>query len=103
MFQRDPLPLRTLLEELIRNSPLEEKLQYAALPAVWREVVGSPLDRYAVPVKVEDGCLIVHVESAVWRTELELRKEQLLKRINERLAPRKLREMKVLFRPFGAR
>ncbi len=98
MFHRDPLPLRQILEEVLRDSPLAKKLAYADVPRLWREVVGSPLDRYTIPVEVRDGCLIVHVTSPVWRMELELRKAQLLEQLNHRLNT-PLQDLQILLAP----
>lgn len=59
------------------------------MPAVrpigdWKEIVGDTTARYSKPVSMENGVLRVHVYDNVWKHHLELNKELIKKKINEK-------------------
>lgn len=46
----------------------------------WNRVVGESISQYAVPTRVVNGVLHVSVVNSVWRQELMMRKNELLKK-----------------------
>ena len=59
----------------------------------WEEVVGEKISKVAVPVKNKNGVLLVKVEDAIWRFELNRRKIELVKKINEKLNKNEVKEI----------
>jgi predicted nucleic acid-binding Zn ribbon protein len=49
---------------------------------VWTETVGQLLSENSKAVKFENGVLMVVVENAVWRLELNKKKKEILDKIN---------------------
>lgn len=50
----------------------------------WRDIVGERVARRTVPGKIEDGVLVVGVESPVWAQELSLLSEEVVGRLRRR-------------------
>ena len=51
----------------------------------WEEVVGVKIAAVAVPVRNKKGVLFVKVEDSIWRFELTRSKDEIIKKINEHL------------------
>ncbi|HOV16630.1 MAG TPA: DUF721 domain-containing protein [Candidatus Cloacimonadota bacterium] len=63
-----------------------EKYHNLALIALsWRDIVGDLLAERSYPRKYEHHVLFVEVSNPTWMQELILTKEDLIKRLNERL------------------
>lgn len=60
----------------------------------WEEVVGERLARIARPLRVHKGTLYIEVTSPVQARELELLKEKIIKRLNERLGEERIKELR---------
>lgn len=64
---------------------------------VWRQVVGEGIARHTEPVTLEDGILVVRVDSSAWVTQLNFMREPLLEALAARL-PEELRATGLRFR-----
>ena len=82
---------------LRRNNLLDSFRENAAL-LLWDEVIGERLGRYTRSAFVRDRVLAVHVSSATVAHELTLLKGQLLAKLNARLAPYLLQDIRFIQR-----
>ncbi len=92
-MEREPQPLSALLQHFLKESGLEEALLLARLPELWAEVVGTPAARVSTLRHFAAGELIVEVSVPAWRLELQLRCEELRRRLNERLGHELVRKL----------
>jgi predicted nucleic acid-binding Zn ribbon protein len=81
------------IKEWLRANGLDQKVQEHSVPGYWQEVVGEAVARHARVEKVENGRIFVSVESAAWRSEVMLRREEILQRLNERLGAEIVKEL----------
>lgn len=72
-----------VIQQWLRENKLEAKLQETSIPQYWLEIVGESVARHARVETIDKGKMYVSVESAVWRKELSLRREEILKKVNE--------------------
>ena len=49
----------------------------------WEEIVGPKVAAVTIPERVSHGNLIVKVTSSVWKYELTMRKQEILKKIHQ--------------------
>ena len=77
------LPLSELLETVVEELGVGNKLAEGHAKLVWGEVVGPILARQAMPLRVRSGRLEVAVASAVWRNQLSFLQEDIIKKINK--------------------
>lgn len=85
------LPLGSLLKELLKRHP-----SFSASPlGDWRDLVGEQVARYSQPVSLKKRVLVVLAYDSIWKHHLELNREVLLEKINER-APESIVEKIVI-------
>jgi predicted nucleic acid-binding Zn ribbon protein len=95
LINHQPETVKTLLDKLIETKGWEEKLDEAKLPDIWLEIVGEKIGKYAKTGKFENGILIIITESSTWRSELKLRSEELIGRLNEKLGKEVIKSLKI--------
>ena len=61
---------------------------------IWPRAVGEGISRAARPASLRKGCLFVEVADSSWLYELELRKQDLLARINEHMEDSRIDEIR---------
>ncbi len=83
----------TLLQSVLADLGVDDKLQECRALMAWEEVAGDRLAEQAKAIGVHRGRLQLAVSSAVWRTHLSFSKQQLLDRINQRLGERVLKDL----------
>ncbi len=93
MKNENATQLGTVLAELIRQHGLDKKIQAQSIPLYWEEIIGPNAAKTAKVKKVEFGKLIVEVGAPVWRTELMMRREEIRKKLNERLGSEMIKEI----------
>lgn len=94
--ERQAEPIGGLVEAVLADLGLTKKLQEYRVLAEWKEAVGPTVATWAQPKRLHKGRLEVAVKSAVWRTQLSFVKQEIVKRINERIGQEVVREL-VLF------
>ena len=88
--------LHGLLEAVVEDLGVEEKLAECRVRMVWEEAVGPALAQYTRPLRVRRGYLEVAVPSAVWRTQLSFMQRDIVARINELMGGEVVEELKLL-------
>ncbi len=87
------------IREIFARYGLAEQFREQEPLFYWEEAVGERLARIARPSRVHKGTLYVEVTSPVQARELELLKERIIKRLNERLGEERIKELR--FRATG--
>jgi len=82
------------IEELIAQLGIKTKLHEQDAFVVWDEVVGERIAEVAKPARMVRGTLIVSVKSGPWRQELSMRKQEIIRRLNELLAGEIVKDIK---------
>lgn len=77
---------RSIGEALGRvRADLEPPSLLAAVQAIWAETVGAQISAVAHPVSERRGVITVHCADTVWAEELNMMREELLSRLQQRL------------------
>ncbi|MEO5930526.1 MAG: DUF721 domain-containing protein [Candidatus Kapaibacterium sp.] len=82
-----------IIQQWLRENNLSEKLQENSVPSYWVEIVGESVARHAQVERIERGTMFVKVQSAVWRNELAMRREEIRAKVNERLGAEIVKEI----------
>jgi len=77
--------LGNVLNNLIKDLGIEEKIDENKAIAIWPEIVGTNVSCNSEVEIVKDGILFVKVKSDVWRNELIFLKLDLIKKLNEKI------------------
>lgn len=92
------MKLGGLLEALIADLGLSQKLTECRAKIVWEEAVGATLAGQARPLRVRNGRLEVAVASAVWRNQLSFMQRDIVERINRLVGENVITELILLNR-----
>lgn len=91
-----PTLLEGLLEAVVEDLGIGQKLAECRARMVWEEAVGPALARHARPLRVRRGYLEVAVPSAVWRTQLSFMQRDIVARINALVGGEIVKGLKLL-------
>jgi predicted nucleic acid-binding Zn ribbon protein len=72
-----------VLPQVLKAAGIHEQVQRASVVDEWRERVGATIARIASPRVVSGTVLIVEVRSSAWLNELNMMKQEILRRLNE--------------------
>jgi predicted nucleic acid-binding Zn ribbon protein len=82
------------IEELVEQLGIKKKLHEQDAFVVWDQAVGARIAKVATPTRMLRGTLIVSVKSGAWRNELSMRKQEIIRRINELVGDEVLKDIK---------
>ncbi len=73
------------MKALLAEMPAAQQAKISSFQTLvnWPEIVGETLATVTEPLKVENEVLLIRVKEAVWRSELQFMKPELLKKIRE--------------------
>jgi predicted nucleic acid-binding Zn ribbon protein len=75
-------PLGETLDDLVQKLGIKKKLQEYEAVLRWGEIVGEQIARMTTATRISKGVLFVQVRSSTWRNELNMRKREIIVRIN---------------------
>jgi predicted nucleic acid-binding Zn ribbon protein len=71
--------------ELTQAFGIQSKLQQYEAVNQWSAVVGKRIAEQTEAIRIEKGVLVIHVKTAVWRNELNMRKQEIIEKLNRAL------------------
>jgi predicted nucleic acid-binding Zn ribbon protein len=83
----------SVIQEWLRKSGLEEKVQQQRVPAYWEEIVGETIAGHCSVERVDRGRMFIAVTNATWRNEIMLRRDEIRRRVNEHLGAEVVKEV----------
>jgi len=88
--------LKKAIKTAINKAGIENALKQESAVFLWKEVVDRKVSKAAKAEKVDKGTLIVKTDSAVWRQELQMQKEQLIEKINKKIGSEAIKEIRFI-------
>lgn len=82
MTSRDPIPISSSLDGVMRSLRGPSRQAVGGLFGRWNEAVGDQVAQHVKPVKLDGGVLVVEVDDPAWATQVKF----LGTMITERLA-----------------
>ena len=90
---KDFVKVNEVLEEIVDKYGWKDRLFLAKIINFWQEIsVGIPAAHVRI-WKFEGGQLFMSVKSAAWRNEIFLRKDEIVKKINEKIGQNAVNEL----------
>lgn len=77
-------PIKEIIEEILKNSGIDQKLKERELIRQWDDVVGKTIARSTESIYIRDRKLFVTIRSSVIRNELVMIREGLKVELNRR-------------------
>lgn len=82
MERRKEESIETVLLRFLRQSQLEAPLNEYRVIQAWGQIAGKAAERYTKDLKIHNQTLYVSLRSAALRTELLMRRSDLVKQLN---------------------
>jgi len=83
------------IEKLLKAYGLEEGYYAAAVVTHWENLMGPAVARRTQSIKIQNGVLIVKIESAALRQELSYGKDKIVQQINQKLGVRIIKSVEL--------
>jgi predicted nucleic acid-binding Zn ribbon protein len=83
--KKGPLRLGDVLSGVLEEHGLRDEVKQASVLEAWPELVGEHVAAVTHAKVVVGGALFVEVRTSAWLTELNMMREEFLRRVNERL------------------
>jgi predicted nucleic acid-binding Zn ribbon protein len=80
--QNSPQPLGDVLEEIIEQLGLQDKIDEARVVETWAAVAGTDINSVTESVWMKGSTLYVKITSAGWRQELHMNRRKWRERLN---------------------
>jgi predicted nucleic acid-binding Zn ribbon protein len=82
-----------LVTDMCRNLGMNDAYEQYRTMRIWSSVVGEAIAEVTAVERFTSGQLFVRVKSPAWRMELNFRKKDILRRINESLEKAMVKEI----------
>ena len=82
MKNRDLVPFKEVLEKYLKEKKWDKRIKGYQIINNWKALAGKEIAQSSQPIKIQDKCLFLAVKSNVWANELNLRKGELIEKIN---------------------
>lgn len=99
MLRRKEQPVIDAALAFLRESGLETPLLRYRLVQAWPEVVGAPFSQTSVALEIRDDNLWVSVTTPAQITELQMRRTDLVRRLNERVGAPVIKDIRFVCHP----
>lgn len=99
MTKKTPQSVGEILAQLFGRKEYRTKSAQYQLWECWGEIVGAQIAAQAQPLRMQGTTLIVGVTSSTWLQELTYLRPELLAKIQLRIDPTLIRELRFVFQP----
>lgn len=80
--QNSPTSLGEVLQDVIKELGIQEKIDEARVVDTWKSIVGDNVNNVTESVWLKESTLYVKITSAAWRQELHMNRRKWKKRLN---------------------
>ena len=84
------------LKKLIKEEGIENEINQQKAIDLWGDVVGQKIKENTEPIEVQFGIMTVKTKNPVWKQELQLQKEDIIKSINKKLMKTKIKDLRFI-------
>jgi predicted nucleic acid-binding Zn ribbon protein len=85
--------LGAAIAKMLKLYNIEKPVQQNEALILWNDIVGKTISRHTTPEKIMYSKLFIRVDSPVWRNELNFRKAEILKKLNNQLKNAQIKEI----------
>lgn len=87
--------LNDALKSISKDNNWDDIMVCSKIIDIWAEILGANLANVATVRKFEDGTLFLKARSSTWKSEINLRNEELIKQINDALKQKHVKRLVV--------
>ncbi|CAM1344102.1 DUF721 domain-containing protein [Tenacibaculum amylolyticum] len=83
--ENDSFSIKDLMGAFIKQNKLEKGFRKIHIEEAWKKLMGAGVASYTNEVKLQNGTLIIRLNSSVLREELSYGKEKIIRMLNEEM------------------
>ena len=87
-------PVSQIIEQFLQSVGIQGKIEENFAIVHWNQVVGKEISERTEPYKIVRGVLFIKVKDPVWRNELQFFKEEIIKKLNNKIGRNVVKEIK---------
>ena len=88
--------LKKVLEKTIEKSGFKNAILQESAVSIWPYVVGKNISKISKAIRVDKGVLFIKVESATWKQELYMQKNEIINKINKKIGSKAIKEIRLV-------
>ena len=88
--------LDTTIKDFLINTGLENGVKQQKAVIIWPKIVGTKIAENTTAELVDFNVLTIKVKNSTWRNELYLKKDTILEKLNKKLGPNTIKELRFL-------
>ena len=88
--------LKKVLKKTIENSGFKNAILQENAVSAWSDVVGKNISEISKATSVDRGVLFIKVESAAWKQELYMQKNEIINKINKKIGSQAIKEIRLV-------
>ena len=88
--------LKKVIEKTIESSGFKNAILQENAVSMWADVVGKNISKISKVTSVDKGVLLVKVESATWKQELHMQKNEIINKINKKIGSKAIKEIRLV-------
>ena len=88
--------LKKVLKKTIENSGFKNAILQENAVSAWSDVVGKNISEISKATSVDRGVLFIKVESAAWKQELYMQKNEIINKINKKIGSKAIKEIRLV-------
>lgn len=87
------ISIQDAINQFLQKSKLKSGIQAVRIEEVWEELMGKTIAKYTDKIQIINGTLFITTQVAPLKNELLYQKEQIIKRINEAMGEKVVKEV----------
>lgn len=87
-------PLGAVIDSLTNTLGIKSRLQEYEAVVQWEGIVGERIARMTTASRIVKGVLFVKVKTSTWRNELNVRKKEIIEKINRGIGGEVVKDIK---------
>ena len=86
--------LGAVMDELMGGLGIKKKIDEYQAVVQWAKIVGDHIAKFSEATRIKQGVLFVRVNVSTWRNELQLRKPEIIRKLNNALGDELVKDIK---------
>ncbi|MEA2021974.1 MAG: DUF721 domain-containing protein [Candidatus Caldatribacteriota bacterium] len=99
MKKKNLTPIKHILDSFLKKNKLEQKIKGYQTVYNWVQVVGKKIAGHSQPIKIQGQTLFLKVESNVWANELNIRRGEIINKINSKAGEEIINDIRFRIQP----
>lgn len=92
---RNYISLGDAIEQFLAKHGLKKQAKFHELKSEWAKLMGAPIANNTEKMWLHEGILYIKMKNPVWRQELQLARNKILKMANEHMGIEAVKEVRI--------